>query len=311
MTLKMQLISLNSYSINNRHSYGKLLRCVYTFEKYNSDQNTKLLLMQDSDFYSYMKLSNIVVKTDVFTVNYVLFIRILDEIYLHYDKAFQLMKEREYLKAWSFLCEIEHLFRILSFNNLYSKDSCIEYIKRTVSLYMQLYPYIRFSSHEILVKKLICNICGCILKPSNLCSHINGKIYNGQICKHVARDFELIGIAIPTNPIDKNYPISLCVNYEKQSNEYKEYYKVLEYAIPNIPHKYHSWGFLTYITKEILPIYQDIHLTNQYPCSSSKIYQDCCYNTNNIYKKYLEFAFTRKDVLDITKKASSANIQAQ
>jgi hypothetical protein len=72
-------------------------------------------------------------------------------------------------------------------------------LKMVESTIFQHYGKGVYSSPEIMVKSVECNICHSDFRR---CSHIVNNIYNGIICKMVVTDLEFTGAALVDSPRD-------------------------------------------------------------------------------------------------------------
>lgn len=128
-------------------------------------------------------------------------IRLVD-IYKEFVNLFNILHENKYYDAWCKAEEIEILIHSLLLNfpgfEPYVKDIAI-----TVSNLQRMYPYRLFISTVFRIKKEKCSICGKTVSIRNLCPHICGRVYNGELCQREVEQCELIGADIVTNPEHK------------------------------------------------------------------------------------------------------------
>jgi hypothetical protein len=72
-----------------------------------------------------------------------------------------------------------------------SLDKCKDIIEQ--------FPQQYFMSPEILFKKGECSICG---KNIRNCSHIKGRVYNGEYCTQIVKGITISGASLTDNPLD-------------------------------------------------------------------------------------------------------------
>lgn len=121
-----------------------------------------------------------------------------DISFLKFDRAFV---RRKFGRAWDEVNTSFNNYRVAvqvadqigfeSKENMAKLEKCKEIIEK--------FPQQWFTSPEILIKRVECNICG---KELQECSHLPGKVYCGELCHGIVKDMEGLAAALTTNPVD-------------------------------------------------------------------------------------------------------------
>lgn len=92
--------------------------------------------------------------------------------------------------------------------------SIIKTIDDVEQLYLKYFGPGVYSSPEILIKKTECSICHSDFRK---CDHLQGVIYNGELCKMMGVDIEFRGSSLVSEPRDRRCRI-WPFNIEKEKN---------------------------------------------------------------------------------------------
>lgn len=148
-----------------------------------------------------------------------------------------------------------------------------------------LYPYKLFSSPGFIVGRFECSICGNDI-DSDLCQHMKGELYFGEVAYAVARDLKDIDhFAFVTNPTNKRLTIG-CDDSHSQFNLFKD--AVLHFN----KRKLSPLGFSNVELYEFVrpdPEWVKLPRNSKCYCGSGNKYKKCC--INNSEKKHVHVDF--------------------
>ncbi|MBN2730634.1 MAG: SEC-C domain-containing protein [Bacteroidales bacterium] len=211
------------------------------------------------------------------------------EIHKLYVKAFSLLKNKQYYKGWCVLEQIEITINSLKRHFQYNeKEYYLWNIEKSVLNLQVIFPYKLFNSIEILHKSEKCSICGKIVKIRNLCEHIVGEIYNGEMCYREVVDAEILNVSLVENPGNK-FSVFFLVdeNTGEQIDQYN--YDDIDYLFSIINNPYEQWDLE--VSQQVVTKndYGNIDRNDLCPCGSNKKFKNCC--GLNIGKKYPHYEF--------------------
>jgi len=211
------------------------------------------------------------------------------EIHKDYNLAFKLLKEKKYYDAWCKLENIEIDFHYLKKHFSFDKSQYkLYFIEKSVRNLQVLFPYRIFSSMEILEKEKKCSICGKILKFRSPCEHKIGEIYGGELCIREISDFELLGIALVENPVNK-YTVPFTTNPETNERVDHYDYGIIDYLMSIVKNTYEPWDLIVY--NKLLP-HSSFNQTKEEdpcPCGSGENYQECCLKQAGVKSVHFRF----------------------
>lgn len=208
-------------------------------------------------------------------------------IFYEYTELFLLLKKGDFYKAWCKAETIELAIENLSIN--YPEDSSItQFILLRIHKLQQLYPYRLFTSTEIVVKECECSICGTKLTPRKHCNHQIRRVYNGEMCRHIVTEANLLGISIVTNPEHKYTVLFAKSNDGSKTDQYD--YSTVRTLLTLWKYAFQHWDYLTRVSyrpkgkKKINP-------DSFCPCGSGKLYKDCCLDKPGIRHVHITFFY--------------------
>ena len=196
-----------------------------------------------------------------------------------YIRAYEMMKSKSsHLSAWDLLADIENdiyfLRNVFEFDDKYY----INFIEDSVRNYQTLFPYKTFTSHEMIVKRKRCSICGSVRSIRKPCGHVTGQLYNGEMCFNIYDDFRYLAFALVSNPVDKFAVLQL------QDMNYN--YDIVNKFMDIIRDPFHYWS--VEVVKKNNPKYKDVGRNDKCPCGSDKKYKHCCLKgKNNLLDHYI------------------------
>lgn len=210
-------------------------------------------------------------------------------IHRDYNSVFNLLKEKKHYDAWQKLETIEITFSFLKRHVSYGKGTYGLYtIERCVKNLQSIYPYRIFSSIEILEKEKKCTICNQVVSIRKPCGHIVGEIYNGEMCGRIITNFDLLGIALVENPVNK-YAVGFMSDPETNETKDQYNYAAIDILMDILKNPYEPWDLE--IQNKLLPHSKFSHLGHDdyCPCGSGKKYIDCCLNNDGVRYQHYEF----------------------
>jgi hypothetical protein len=103
-------------------------------------------------------------------------------------------------KAWIQLCDCKDRLRYVSrFHSNRTIDTVIKSIEYTEQTFEKNFDNGLYLSIDVTAEKELCNICR---KDIRTCSHIVGRIYDGNICKPMPQNLRGRAVALVENPAD-------------------------------------------------------------------------------------------------------------
>lgn len=218
---------------------------------------------------------------------------VIVESHLLFQDAFNKIKQGEYYKAWCKLEQCELAINALERHYASSVDDPhhLLYVKEMIIQWQALFPYSVFFSPEILKRKVICSICGAVVKPRSQCGHKKGEIYNGEMCTHIVAECDLISISVVKDPVQK---YSVAFLSAKENGEPIDHYDYsnLKFIADRLESPYHKW--IHRITQRKIMRKEVDHLTpdSKCPCLSGNNYGECCVSKSEFLVPHLQIEFS-------------------
>lgn len=218
----------------------------------------------------------------------------------YYINSFENFKNGEFYKGW---CNLEKAELRIHFLSRHYDISCDEYyinfINQQLRKFQSIFPYKVFFSTELLEKKIQCSICDAVITPRKRCEHIQGEIYNGEMCSRHITDAEVLGLAIVDNPVHKYSVAFLSTEKGEQKDQYD--YSLLNYLIPRLESPYEFWN--VELTKRRHPHsnFNFVGRNDKCPCGSGKKYKKCCLEESGVLMPHAEFILEKMKKEDIGK----------
>lgn len=232
------------------------------------------------DFYSYYSK----IKKDCTLANELWCLKVIFMIQTTYVKSFYKLKQDDFYSAWCSFALVETYYKNLTKHydrNLdeYKINSIYEYTKK----FQKLFPYTLFSSVELKINKLKCNICGKERTSfKSVCNHRAGELYCGKLCGFIKLDTEIIANSLVENPKDK------CTVPFINGIDYHDYAK-LKTLISNLNLPFDDWDFEMYNIVKPKDEFKNLQEDDLCPCGSGKKYKECCINKEEINMNHIEF----------------------
>ncbi|MGE8705369.1 MAG: hypothetical protein ACN6O5_22035 [Achromobacter sp.] len=209
------------------------------------------------------------------------------KVNIKYIEAFEKIKSKRYRDAWIDLerCEIDvNSIKINSDSGFFIASRC-HFIEKQVPKWQSLYPYCLFISPGFKVGYYTCRICNHRIRPRSRCSHIKGKIYNGELCVHEAHDVEMLEISLVRNPVQK---------YSVAHNDETLDFSLINYLSDFLDNAFENWE--AHWTRMSFPMerFSRVDPGSDCPCKSGKKFEECCINEKEISIPHVDFEFFKK-----------------
>lgn len=203
-----------------------------------------------------------------------------------YIRTFSLIKNKEYLDAWSLLAELETdlIFLEKNIDDNFSQKYKVFFYKEMVKNWQSLFPYRIFFSMGFTVKYYLCSICSEVIRPRNSCKHKKGMLYNGELCFHIGGEIEEIKeISVVKTPMQKTcIPL---IDYD---------YSIVDYVSDRLQQPFDGWRVVK--SKRILNRSEFNHLNGDAICPCQEeltLFKDCCFDKDEIELPHLDIFFEK------------------
>lgn len=214
--------------------------------------------------------------------------RILEAFKLNvlYIKAFHNIKNKKYRDAWNELeqCEINYGFLSKNSTEGFLINTRSEFIRDKVSKWQSLYPYCLFMSPGFKIGYHTCSICGHKVRPRSKCGHKKGKIYNGELCLHIAHDIEFLEVSIVSTPVQK-YSV---IHDDKTLD-----FTLLQYLSDVLENAFEDWDLSRTTKKFPRERFANVKDDDACPCKSGKKFQLCCKEKKEIEIPHIDFILSK------------------
>lgn len=204
--------------------------------------------------------------------------------------TYKLLKEGNYYAAWCKAEKVEISCLILE-NNDTELYKSVEKLASVVASLQSIYPYKIFASHVARISKEECSICHKTREINNPCGHRVGKVYNGEVCYNIVKDFKFMGVDLVRNPVNKSCVVFLVDEDNPGKDLYN--YSAVAYLMKHWHSPYQYW--MCQIEYNHIPAtkYPNLNDGDMCPCRSGKKFAECCkHDELGIKQKNYHFNFT-------------------
>lgn len=214
------------------------------------------------------------------------FIKKICTIRLSFIRCFGLLKGKHYYKAWCDLEQIEIGLNSIVRNKFDDIIKfCIPEFVQAVANWQGLFPYRLFASPEFLHKEVRCSICDSIIMPLSMCTHKTGRVYCGRECYHVITKFDILGIAVVTEPVQKYSVLSTDVDGMD--------YSMVKFVVDRLHSPFDGWTSEWTEAYHPHELFYDRVPEDGCPCGSGRSYRQCCLSKPGVIRPHLEILFDR------------------
>lgn len=183
-------------------------------------------------------------------------------------QVFADLQAHEYKEAWMVLEQVEILVAALQRNPFLSDEFEIAVLGKMVERWQSQYPYTVFASPEMIVKRSECSICGRPTDPFDHCGHEKGKVYAGQYCSRIIREFEAVSIALVRDPVQK-YSVMIP---EPDPHSYTK----VRYIAERVSNPFSLWRVEHTTAFHDHDLFAGWPEDGDCPCHSGRSYGNCC-----------------------------------
>lgn len=191
--------------------------------------------------------------------------------------------ESYYQSWWALQDGLDHLRQLKKFYS--RKNKVLSFFEKQLIELEKLYPYKLFSSPGFIVESFQCSICKNDI-DSELCSHMKGELYSGEIAYAVAQEIKDIDhFAFVTNPTNKR----LVIDNNDKHTQFNLFKEVVEHFNSN---NLSPLGFSTLKRYEFMRPDEDwikLPRNSECYCGSGKKFKKCC--IDNSLKKQIHVDF--------------------
>lgn len=194
-----------------------------------------------------------------------------------YVNAFTRLRGGDFFGAWCALDDCEgHLSALSGRLTEPSLIDDLSMVAEHVTRWQSLYPYTHFSSPELVVEGLACNICGATVTPRTDCGHRVGEIYGGRIAGRKATGVgRIAAVAIVTAPMHR-YAVLFPID-PKTGKKVDPYdYSTLRWIAERLASPYHRWTCKVETRSYRSDELQSVGRNDPCPCRSGRKYKRCC-----------------------------------
>ncbi len=211
------------------------------------------------------------------------------KIQTEYIHAFQLLKQKEYYRAW---CAYEQVDLNLGFlcphHNIETNEYMLSFINTQTKKYQKIFPYKIFISPELLEEEKKCNICNRTVSIRNPCGHEVGELYNGEMCCRIVTKVQILGMAMVESPLQK---YSVPFIKDETTGELVDHYnyEAVEYIVDKIKSPFDAWD--VEIGTKVYPHshFRNLGRNDKCPCGSGKKYKKCCIDKKGVELPQYDF----------------------
>ncbi|MGJ7462076.1 SEC-C domain-containing protein [Halomonas sp. MA07-2] len=204
-----------------------------------------------------------------------------------YIEAFYKLKNHEYREAWWILekCEIYANFISENSSESFLITSRVGFVKEKVASWQSIYPYCVFASPGFTVGYYTCSICNHKVRPRSRCGHKKGRIYNGELCLHVAHDMEFFEVSIVTKPVQK---------YSVLHDDETLDFSIINHLLELLDNPFENWGMSW--TRQAFSIerFERVLPEDKCPCKSGKSFKECCLSKNEVEIPHVDFILSKE-----------------
>lgn len=208
------------------------------------------------------------------------------DINMLYIQAFQNIKRRNYRDAWNELEQCEINYQSLSENSTESFliNTRAVFIREKVLKWQSIYPYCLFISPGFKIGYHTCSICDHRVRPRSRCEHKKGKIYNGELCLHIAHDIEFLELSIVSTPVQK---------YSLMHDDTALDFTLLQYLSDILENAFEEWDLNRTTMKFPRERFVNVKNEDKCPCQSGRDFQHCCKGEKEIEIPHIDFILSK------------------
>lgn len=214
-------------------------------------------------------------------------------IHCDYRRTHALLREGEFFEAWCVLERVEVALKELHpHQDSLGADYALPFIKRIVDQMQSLYPYKLFTSPEMAIRSELCSICLERISIRTSCGHVVGEVYGGEYCRRIVQDFEPLGMAFVSSPVQK-FSVPFPVNSKTGESEDHYDYSLISYLIRRLPEPFADWSYEWTTRRHPHEKFKSFGPNQPCPCRSGKKYKKCCRpHKEGVLMPHIEYIFS-------------------
>jgi hypothetical protein len=214
-----------------------------------------------------------------------------------YLNAWNAIKEGRFFDAWKLFEVVEITCRSLVRNPFCSlNDTGVDALLEQTVEWQKLFPYKVFGSPEFVVDHYECSICGLKVDPWSSCPHEKGRVYFGEMCVHIARKVQFLGLSLVDDPVQKYSVIFPKANADDPD---PFDYGVVRFVSERLTGPFSRWS--SELTQAWHPhsIFADAPADGPCPCGSGRPYRDCCLEKPGVLRPHIQVSFSEPPPEDL------------
>ncbi|HDU4042401.1 TPA: hypothetical protein RFN24_002016 [Klebsiella aerogenes] len=203
-----------------------------------------------------------------------------------YIRAFNNIKNKKYRDAWNELeqCEINYEFLNENSTETFLINTRSKFIIDKVLKWQSLYPYCLFISPGFKVGYYTCSICDHRVRPRSRCGHKKGKIYNGELCLHIAHDMEFLEVSIVSTPAQK---------YSVMHDDATLDFTLIQYISNILENAFEEWDLNRTTMRFPKERFENVRNEDDCPCKSGREFHSCCSDKKEIEIPHIDFILSK------------------
>lgn len=235
-------------------------------------------------------------RDDELYANICWFLKSVCEIRGRFVRSISAIKDGDFFDAW---CELElvEIGLISVWRNPFLDVDEFEVpdLLELTQAWQKTYPYKLFISPEYLHKAVQCGICSANVTPWDRCEHEPGVVYCGVYCQHVVTDFEIVGISIVPDPVQKYSVIHTRKDENGQDVDIFDY-DTVRFVADRVASPFDriqiNW------TKAFHPheLFSDRKKDGPCPCESGRMYADCCLPLQGVLRPHMQVLYEKEPI---------------
>ena len=192
----------------------------------------------------------------------------------NFVSAFLSINAEEFREAWDLLSNCEDAVQSLDRHFIEDQDEFgIQHIRAHTTQLQELFNLKWGVSPGILFEEVHCSVCGVVRRLREDCEHINGEIYNGEICHSVVTKASLLHISLVDNPAQK---------YSVIWPDDDIQFMILKYLAEELSSPWDPRCYRKEIRRRYHPVFRNAVHDDLCPCNSKLKYKHCCLKKETI-----------------------------
>ena len=213
------------------------------------------------------------------------------QIQKHFLSAFSRLKAGDYQEAWHQLADCENQIRSIDKHLTEGpQEFGIEHARVHTKQLQDLYLLEWGISPGLVNKEVCCSICDARLTLRSGCSHINGEIYDGEMCVGVVKKSVLLHVSIVKNPVQK----STIIFPDDDDDPRLKPIKLLGQTLIS---PWDRWNCHKETRRQYHPLFKDLGRNERCPCGSGQKYKKCCLGKEEMFPHF-QFSFGGQTLIE-------------